>query len=179
VQNKHSPWARRRVNGAQFQGSERRMDEEIINLSSMYDLLYRRAAQAVAIFNPCRIQGGLCLRGDFCCRECFNLGRNGCTVEALACKVWLCRKAAKARENALCRRILQIIGDIASELRINGYRFSKDENLRAGEQIAVNAERVRRWREKLRECETLISSRATPAFPHPEGIDLQLNLYRV
>jgi hypothetical protein len=148
---------------------------EIVDLSSMYDLLYKRASQAVAIFNPCRIQAGLCLRGDFCCQECFHLGRQGCTVEALACKIWLCRKASKARENETCRRVLQTIGEIANELKINGYRFSKEENVRAGEQMVVDEGCMKRWREKIRDCERLMACFGPAGFPQRERIDANLN----
>lgn len=132
------------------------MQGEIIHLSSMYDLLYKRASLAMKILDPCRIKAGTCLRGDFCCRDCFHLGRNGCTVEALACKVWLCRKASRTPGNETCRRILQTLAEIAEDLKISGYRYSKQENLFAAERVVVDAEWMNRCREKLRSCERLI-----------------------
>ncbi len=148
---------------------------EIIDLSSMYDLLYKRAAQAMSLFNPCRIRAGLCLRGDFCCQECFHLGSQGCTVESLACKVWLCRKAAKTRGNETCRKILETIGEIADQLKINGYRCSKEENLKSGEQIVVDAEWMDGCWEKLRACEKSMSSVRAANPPQRETFNSNLS----
>ncbi len=144
-----------------------RMAIEILDLSSMYDLLYQRASEAMWRFNPCRIRAGLCLRGNFCCQECFHLNRQGCTVASLACRTWLCRKAAKTRGNETCRQVLRIIGETAEELRINGYRCSKEENLRLGEQIIVDAEWMNDCRERLRSCEMLMYGAPAAKPPTP------------
>ena len=137
---------------------------KIIDLSAIYDLLYTKASLAMAIFNPCRIKDGRCRRGDFCCQDCPHLGQNGCTVRALACKLWLCRTAARDPGNKVCQTILQTIGEIAEYLNLNGYRHSKEQNLFPGETIIVNAEWMNQCREKLRACDEWIS------FSHPGAI---------
>lgn len=49
--------------------------------------------------NPCNIRpsasghGVDCNGGHGCCHGCRHLGDGGCTVESLACKMWLCGEA--------------------------------------------------------------------------------------
>jgi hypothetical protein len=69
---------------------------------SRYDAKWLEKADAfLAKHNPCRItpnpNGGInCMAGHGCCEGCNHLGARGCTVQALACKLWLCDKAYTA-----------------------------------------------------------------------------------
>jgi len=59
----------------------------------LHDRLYRRADKLIKRYNPCRIEGEECLRGrNPCCDECKYLGKKGCTVKSLMCKLHLCFK---------------------------------------------------------------------------------------
>ena len=108
------------------------MDRSALNriwLSWTHDLLYGAAEIAIGIFDPCQVKEGKCRRGNFCCDGCKHLGLKGCKVQALACKVWLCDEALTSSENAKCKMVLKAIGKMADRLNLNGYRFSKEENL--------------------------------------------------
>lgn len=72
--------------------------------SEVYDALYQRGTEILAEYQPCNIrprtnkgqvEGVLCSNpqytdGSACCIGCEHLGPQGCTVKALACKLWLC-----------------------------------------------------------------------------------------
>ncbi len=71
--------------------------------SKHYSDLYNRASGILKMHNPCQIQvegGKVSCAGTYsnleglCCNGCKHLGPTGCTVEALGCKVWLCRGIA-------------------------------------------------------------------------------------
>jgi len=100
-----------------------------LDLSAIYDLLCQRAEMAIEKYDPCHIREGRCRRDEFCCDGCRHLGQAGCTVKALACRVWLCIEAENDPRNAQCKRILREIAAVADQLKINGYRCSKEENL--------------------------------------------------
>ncbi len=126
---------------------------EIVDLSYAYDLLYEIAESAMEMFNPCQIKDGKCRAGEFCCDGCKHLGRNGCRVKALACKVWLCDEAARDPDNQVCKSVLEAVGEIAKDLKINGSRCSKEESL-GGDRVAIieSRERVNGHRKKLAAC---------------------------
>lgn len=63
----------------------------------LYDRLIAEADTILERDNPCNIECGVgCTCGTvkagtaFCCHGCEHLSPAGCTVDALACKVWLC-----------------------------------------------------------------------------------------
>lgn len=87
-------------------------------LSAAFDRLYARAEVLNARYdeNLCAIRGGTCAHGrkqanpkaSFCCagngarREaasetCGHLGKSGCTVQSLRCKLWFCQSISLAR----------------------------------------------------------------------------------
>ena len=69
-------------------------------LEVKFDQLYAAACQAMADHDPCAVRGGACFsmreyphlhtRMPFCCGGCKFLGPEGCTVESLHCKLWVC-----------------------------------------------------------------------------------------
>lgn len=80
-----------------------------VNLSEVYDLIYKLADEYIREYNPCKIdEHGRCERSKplncTCCggrfsssgdnrpqtHICEHLGESGCTVKALYCKLWLC-----------------------------------------------------------------------------------------
>jgi hypothetical protein len=77
------------------------------SLEKRFDRLYAQADQALAQHQPCRIEGGSCysMRTDparhrrmkmaFCCGGCQHLGPQGCTVESLHCKLFICEPLEK------------------------------------------------------------------------------------
>jgi len=66
-------------------------------LIPVYDSLYNRAVALMDRFNPCNVCDGVCERHrrqegkNFCCDGCLYLGKEGCSVKALQCKLWICR----------------------------------------------------------------------------------------
>lgn len=83
------------------------MKTDIAMLMMEYDRLYDKASAILKADNPCQIQKGedgrvTCVMtrcepvydqdhpGTLCCGSCKHLGPDGCTVQALACKVWSC-----------------------------------------------------------------------------------------
>ena len=102
-----------------------------------YDALYDRAQRILDIWKPClrKADGFPCLTGSFCCGGCSHLSKNGCTVRALSCKVWLCHEAYGLVKNARAYRALCHIRKKAYELMNEygiylGMRGSRDEMVR-------------------------------------------------
>jgi len=73
--------------------------------SLMFDYLYSEASKLMEEYDPCKIKDGECERGrrikkgtwrgwaaheNFCCYDCKYLTDNGCSVQALWCKLWVC-----------------------------------------------------------------------------------------
>jgi hypothetical protein len=56
----------------------------------LYYNLCGRVDKLLLKYNPCKIIDRKCLRGHFCCHECTYLIHDQCSVNSLACKLWLC-----------------------------------------------------------------------------------------
>ena len=62
----------------------------------LYDVLIALGQQTLDNYNPCDWRNGKCRRmrssedDEGCCVGCQHLGDEGCTVESLGCKLWLC-----------------------------------------------------------------------------------------
>lgn len=89
----------------------------IQELPIIYDNLYQRAAAVIARINPCEIQiidgKATCHASrnghendELCCGGCRHLGAQGCTVKALACKLWLCWEVGKTEKGRLAQQEL-------------------------------------------------------------------------
>jgi hypothetical protein len=69
-------------------------------LEKKFDALYAAACAALERHDPCAVRGGAChsmrvaperhKKYPFCCPGCEHLGAEGCTVESLYCRLWLC-----------------------------------------------------------------------------------------
>lgn len=103
----------------------------------LYDLFYQDAASVLDVLNPCRFavtpKGVTCAAGTPCCHQCDHLSKRGCTVQSLACKMWLCpevtyRWAATASSlfaDGLLRRIQRTCQQQGVP---HGFRASRQEN---------------------------------------------------
>lgn len=103
-----------------------------IPISNAYDGLYRVAQDILRTHNPCNIRvedGVKVCNGNLaaCCRGCKHLTTNGCSVQALGCKLWLCHEAEQRPENASVTIMLASLktAGYAIGLPVNGYRESK------------------------------------------------------
>ena len=105
--------------------------------SKLYDALYAEAGNLLRINNPCKWKDGKCAGyKDGCCGGCAHLGPNGCTVEALACKLWLCHLIRYKPENKPVVIALETLKHVGIAMGLNtepygkGFRASKSESLK-------------------------------------------------
>ena len=132
----------------------RRIEREV--LSRVHDNLYARADAIIKEYNPCGIakrgKHTTCLRGDksrynallnygeernlawvadrsFCCGGCEHLSENGCTVESIACKLWLCDSVAQMPKEAALE--LHKVREMTSRLHLYGIRYTKKQTVRS------------------------------------------------
>ena len=102
-------------------------------MEQLYDVLYAIGQQIVNCHNPCDWRDGRCRRmrsstGDKgCCEGCNYLNEKGCTVQSLACKLWLCdSQINKFKE---CEAELKILRQVADYCGIPyEIRRSREEN---------------------------------------------------
>mgnify|MGYP001603275362 CR=1 FL=1 len=66
----------------------------MIDKGKVYDELCEDAKDLFKHYDPCKIKmdptSGIttCSAGEPCCGDCGHLGQDGCTVEALECRMW-------------------------------------------------------------------------------------------
>lgn len=92
------------------------------SLIRTYKRLYAAGQAVLDTYQPCRTkEGGPCHIKTFCCSGCRHLGKNGCRVKALWCKLWLCSNACHNRKavDALC-----LLWDEAADLGLLHFRAS-------------------------------------------------------
>jgi hypothetical protein len=76
------------------------MQDKAVKLSDLYSRFYQEGSRALKTHDPCKWSNGQCAAGTHgCCQGCKHLGPEGCTVEALACKLWLCYEVSRRPEN--------------------------------------------------------------------------------
>jgi len=100
-----------------------------MELSELYDRLYRMAGKVLAKRRPCQKCAACVYHGGIksgCCKGCPLLGPDGCTVQSLACKLWLCYESARDR---LAVHQLDRIQRIAYRHGIYFARATKEEAL--------------------------------------------------
>jgi hypothetical protein len=102
----------------------------------VHDRLYALADKLLKRHNPCH---GCITHNCFsygndsrCCMGCPHF-KNGCTVKALYCKLWLCHSVG-AQQYALVRR-LERLERIAKKYNLLVARASRWETLRYGEAL--------------------------------------------
>lgn len=102
-------------------------------------------------YNPCQIKDGKCLLGEkFCCfrtrfkrldgsEECQFLGENGCTINNLQCKIWLCETALR-KTNPECVEALKGIEAFAKIYKLTDRPFLGESYVgRKAEREALNS----------------------------------------
>jgi hypothetical protein len=92
----------------------------------LYGYLFRKTDGIMRKYNPCNVLKGKCVGGEFCCSGCEYNGNTGCTVESLACKLWLCDKVIPKIPKQDMQN-LRSISLIAMEYRLLIARGSYDD----------------------------------------------------
>lgn len=125
------------------------LKEYLKKLSAKYDELYEKADKILKKYNPCKVEGkgacATCLSGrhpdgtgiSFCCGGCQHLGKNGCTVKALSCKLWICNIAITEEVQREMNRIRVEV----SMYGLNGFRTSKEETMESLKSQFLNHEK--------------------------------------
>lgn len=101
-----------------------------MELSELYGRLCGIADKVLAKRKPCQKCKACVYHGGIktgCCIGCPLLGPEGCTTQALACKLWLCYDAA--RLDSLAMYQLDRLVSIAREHGIYFARATKEEAL--------------------------------------------------
>lgn len=106
-------------------------------LSELYDKFYKYAYLSNLHSNPCQVihtGKGVSCKGmrtgeaakwmtnekSLCCVGCKNLGRNGCKVKALSCKLWYCNQSLLIRSDRY--KVIKIYDRTRSSFRLFPYR---------------------------------------------------------
>ena len=94
-------------------------------LEKKFDQLYAAADEAMKREDPCKVKAGACLsmreypenhvNEPFCCTGCKHLGPQGCTVQSLHCRVWVC--APIDHENISRKLGVRVLSPFFKELR--------------------------------------------------------------
>ena len=99
----------------------------------LYDILIALGQQTLDRYNPCEWRNGKCRKmrsskGEKgCCEGCGHLGAEGCTVQSLACILWLCDEEKEVfRECEIELKILRQVADSCSIPYV--IRRSREEN---------------------------------------------------
>ena len=99
-----------------------------------YKRLYAAGQAVLDTYQPCRTkEGGPCHTKTFCCSGCRHLGKNGCRVKALWCKLWLCSNACHNRKAV---DALRLLWHQASAIGLLHFRASMAEAI--GKAVAIN-----------------------------------------
>lgn len=99
----------------------------------LYDILLTLGQQTMDDYDPCDWRNGKCRRmrsskdDGGCCEGCEHLSQQGCTVQSLACKLWLCENQRNIFKH--CEIELKILRQVAECCGIpHEMRRSKEEN---------------------------------------------------
>ena len=116
-------------------------------LEQKYDSLYKSATAVLEKHDPCQIQKGQCYsmrtapenhkNAPFCCTGCVYLKADGCSVESLFCKLWVCdplHAANKTKEHGLVKKSkllveLAALRKSAVKYNLHLFRGSKEDNV--------------------------------------------------
>ena len=85
----------------------------------LYDILLNIGQQILNHYDPCAWRDGECRRmrssepdAEVCCKGCAHLATNGCTVQSLACKLWLCGDPSNQSKECMNElRIVRMVAD--------------------------------------------------------------------
>lgn len=106
--------------------------------STMYDTLFNEGVKQLRLRNPCNVRmedGEMRCNGDLksCCFGCEHLTPNGCGVEALSCKLWLCDEVSQLpanRDIVVALNALKSVGravGLPVDTNWRGFRKSKEQ----------------------------------------------------
>ncbi len=104
--------------------------------AKVHSQLYRLASRLLTRHKACATCKVGCPTRQYtmswCCKGCPHLSPQGCTVEALACKLWLCyREEDRQREGRLEARLRRLQA-IAVHYSVYVPRGSKEQALKYG-----------------------------------------------
>ncbi len=91
-------------------------------LNNKYDILYAKGQAILDEHSPCG-KDGCHYNLGYCCYGCDHLGKNGCKVKALWCKLWLCGHAMDCAPKA--NLLLNELSKEAEDLNLLHARASK------------------------------------------------------
>jgi hypothetical protein len=94
----------------------------------LYDRLYNHADKLIKKHNPCKMKNGKCLRGKPCCDNCPHLTENGCAIDCLMCKLFLCWRVTERNESLT--KIFDRIWRKAYTHNLLHLRYSKKETIK-------------------------------------------------
>ena len=108
----------------------------LVEFTHEYNKLYQEGIDLFTKHNICDVYDNTCLNGresskiSFCCGGCQYLSNNGCTTNALWCKLWLCAtgriEAGKiagflAKRGSLLRRFYKLCPSGCGRLNLSDY----------------------------------------------------------
>jgi hypothetical protein len=127
-------------------------------LEKKFDRLYAAADQAMRDHDPCAVRGGQCYsmreypelhkRMPFCCGGCRYLGPQGCTVESLHCRLWVCgpldwvhigRDGRKRTYSPLLQKLRRLT-KIADHYGFRIWRAPKEESIQRALRVQARRE---------------------------------------
>lgn len=103
-------------------------------LSKEYDRIYEEADALFKRYDPCQFKDGKCkseVFPDGCCEGCVYLGSNGCTIQSLGCKLFMCGSVIKHKELYSGIRALTI--EAGRKLLATNCRINKEQSLKMSE----------------------------------------------
>jgi hypothetical protein len=119
------------------------------SLEKRFDRLYAQSEQVLGKYQPCQIRDGSCysMRTDpqrhvrmkmaFCCGGCQHLGPQGCTVESIHCKLFICepleklhikRKDGRRVPSPLVKALRRLIAQ-ADKYAFRVFRGTREESI--------------------------------------------------
>lgn len=105
----------------------------------VHDRLYELASKMLKRYNPCaECFATNCYRQhatERCCEGCPYF-KNGCTVEALYCKLWLCRSVKLKGNTTFIAKRLHTLERIARDYDLLLARATRKETLEFGEALS-------------------------------------------
>ncbi|HOF42321.1 MAG TPA: hypothetical protein PLF30_02480 [Candidatus Moranbacteria bacterium] len=102
------------------------MDESKTRFKSeLYDALYETADSILKKYDPCKFKSGTCKTRGNCCEGCKYLSKNGCTVKALSCKLWLCDDVRRSCPE--CAAALDSLCSVSQKFNLYGFRMRKED----------------------------------------------------
>lgn len=103
-----------------------------MKLSESYDALLTRADALLKKYNPCAWDNVAkdCARGTGgCCNGCAQLAETGCTIQSLACRLWICPEIRLEMPEHIIDEFREVWDD-AQKLNLLTFRGGKEDSLK-------------------------------------------------